>query len=144
MRPSRWYVGNPTNRSCRVQRSEAYLAEIFHRAGCVRQPNAARAKRDGQTYKKGYEVRLVAGSQEELAEIRKHLREAGFKLAKPYKRATRMVQPVYGKLNMERFRAMCADWKKRQKPARKSKTARRPAAKQSLQRTTDRRRGAKR
>ena len=118
-----------------MQRSEAYLAEAFHRAGYIRQPNAARAKSDGRSYKKGYEVRLVADSQEELAKIRKHLRKAGFKLAKPYKKGKGMVQPVYGKLHMERFRAISAEWKKRQKPARKSK---------GHKRTTNRLRGVKR
>jgi len=93
-----------------LSRDEMYLARAFHQRGYMREPSAVRRKRDGQKYKKGCEVRLVASSEEELAEIRRHLRKAGFNLARPYKKGTQIVQPVYGKRNMKRFRGIYTGW----------------------------------
>ncbi len=55
----------------------ARLADYFHRNGYVRRIDAVRRAEEGQLYKKGAEVRLVANSRAELAEIRRLLRQAG-------------------------------------------------------------------
>lgn len=57
----------------------------------------------GQKYKKGYEVRLVANSKEELEDMRQLLQQSGFKPGKPYKKHFQFVQPVYGKLAVDWF-----------------------------------------
>ena len=97
--------------------SEAYLAESYHHRGYMREPDVIRKKKDGQSYKKGHEVRFVACSDDELAEIRHYLREAGFDLARPYDKGKKIVQPVYGKENMERFKAIYMAWQEDQKTA---------------------------
>jgi hypothetical protein len=69
-----------------INRLKAY----FHRNGYVRRVDAVRRVKKGHLYKKGAEVRLVAQSEDELADIRDLLKSAGFKLARPFDRA----QPV--------------------------------------------------
>lgn len=79
------------------------LAAFFHRNGYVRRLDAVRRVQQGQLYKKGAEVRLVAQSQSELAEIRRLLKRAGFKLARPFAKARQWRQPVYGVAEVARF-----------------------------------------
>ncbi len=87
---------------------EEQLAAFIGRNGYFRLPNSARREREGhQVYKKGYEVRLVAGSKSELRQIRSLLRRAGFSVAKPYAKAQQWVQPVYGRQAVERFCQFC-------------------------------------
>ena len=63
---------------------------LFRRSGYVRCQNLHRVAQEGwETYKKGDEVRLVAGSLEELALIRRLLLEAGFKPASRLGRGVR-------------------------------------------------------
>ena len=108
--------------------SEAYLAESFYHRGYFREPNAMRKKKEGTSYRKGHEVRFVACSDEELAEIRQCLREVGFELARSFNKGTKRVQPVYGKKNMERFKAIYETWQEEQKRARQLFKTRRDAA----------------
>ena len=82
------------------------LAAFFHRNGYVRRMDAVRRVVDGQLYKKGAEVRLVAESAAELAEIRRLLKRAGFKLARPFAKARQWRQPVYGVAEVARFLAL--------------------------------------
>ena len=79
------------------------LAKFFHRNGYVRQLDAVRRVNDGKLYKKGAEVRLVASSAKELSEIRRLLRGAGFKVARPFAKAKQWRQPVYGVQQVARF-----------------------------------------
>ncbi len=79
------------------QQAEKLLLAFFQRNGCVRVPNEKRRKELGQKYKKGYEVRLVAKSKEELELMRQLLQQSGFKTCNPYKKHFQFVQPVYGK-----------------------------------------------
>lgn len=79
------------------------LIAIFRRNGCVRLVDEQRRKEWGQKYKKGYEVRLIANSKEELETIRQLLQQAGFKPGKPYKKRLQFVQPVYGKSAVDWF-----------------------------------------
>ncbi|RME48593.1 MAG: hypothetical protein D6791_02890 [Chloroflexi bacterium] len=87
-----------------IQEAEAFLRELFQRNGYVRVPNEKRRQEVGsQKYKKGYEVRLVANSEEELEEIRQALRQLGFRPARPFQKHRQIVQPVYGKQAVEWF-----------------------------------------
>ncbi len=84
--------------------AENRLAQFFKRNGYIRKPNQKRKKELEQNkYKKGYEVRLVASSEDELAEIRDLVIQVGFKPARPYKKNKQIVQPIYGKPAMEYF-----------------------------------------
>jgi hypothetical protein len=86
---------------------EQHLAWFFKRHGQVRFQDAERFKAEGwKKYKKGFEIRLTGLSEEDLAEVRNLLEQAGFKLARPF-RHTRYhyVQPIYGKVEVERFLA---------------------------------------
>lgn len=80
------------------------LAQFYDRAGYLRWPDGQRLDKDGpQVYKKGAELRLVADSKPELAEIRRLLKAAGFKLARPFSKGRQYRQPLYGAEQVIRF-----------------------------------------
>ncbi len=79
------------------------LVWYFHRNGYVRQLDEVRRILEGQSYKKGAELRLVANTPEELTEIRGLLQSAGFQLGKPFIKASSWRQPVYGVAAVTRF-----------------------------------------
>jgi hypothetical protein len=79
------------------------LADYFERNGYLRYPNPDRREKESRTYKKGYEVRLVAYSRQELTHIRRLLKAAGLPAGKPFAKVGRWVQPVYGREPVERF-----------------------------------------
>jgi hypothetical protein len=84
----------------------ARLREFFQRNGYVRRQNADRVEPGGREYKKGDEVRLVASSRVELAEIRRLLHGAGFKIGRPFAKAKQFRQPLYGRDQVVRFVAL--------------------------------------
>ncbi len=90
------------------------LAKLLERNGCLRLPNAARRVHEGPAYKKGYEVRFLAMSWEELDHIREMLAVCSLKPGQPYVKHSRIVQPVYGRQAVELF------LEKPARPARKS------------------------
>lgn len=73
------------------------LKEIFTRNAYIRVPNEALRKELGEKYKKGYEVRFVAKTENEIEALRRLLVEAGFSPAKPFRKAQQIILPVYGK-----------------------------------------------
>jgi hypothetical protein len=79
------------------------LAAYFRRNGYIRRVDRVRRAQEGQLYKKGPEVRLVAESAAELAEIRRLLKQAGFKRARPFTKSRQWRQPLYGKAEVARF-----------------------------------------
>jgi hypothetical protein len=79
------------------------LAAFFHRNGYVRRTKPIRKKVKGRQYKKGAEIRLVAESRSELAEIRRLLKRAGFRTARPFAKGRQWRQPVYGVADVARF-----------------------------------------
>lgn len=92
----------------RVPKSVAkQLAEFFHRNGYVRQVDIERrAEVTAQVYKKGDEVRLVANSLAELADMQQLLLTAGFKLGSPFSHGQQFRQPIYGRTEVARFLSM--------------------------------------
>ena len=105
--------GNKGNRSqIKPTKAEALLIERFLRGGCVRTPNPARrkavSKAKRRKYKKGYEIRFVTRTATELRRLQKLLAEAGLKFGKPYRKARQIIQPVYGRQSVERFRLLLA------------------------------------
>ncbi len=85
------------------------LAELFHRNGYIRARDPERRLKEGQLYKKGAEVRLVAESKAELAEIRRLLRQAGFKRARPFAKGRQWRQPLYGVAEVARFLSLIGE-----------------------------------
>lgn len=85
------------------------LAEFFRRNGYIRRASPVRRKKEKARYKKGDEVRLVADSRKELAEIRRLLRAAGFRRRSPFAKGRQWRQPVYGVAEVARFLAMIGE-----------------------------------
>ena len=85
---------------------EAMLRQFFRRGGYVRVVDRARRKEIGPLYKKGYEVRLVVKTRDELLEVRRLLRAVGFTPAATFRKHNRIVQPIYGKAAAEWFLAI--------------------------------------
>ncbi len=79
------------------------LVRFHNRNGYLRRPNLDRREAESSTYKMGYEVRLVAYSEAEQAELRRAIRRAGLKPGKPFAKVNCWVQPIYGRKSMERF-----------------------------------------
>ena len=100
----------------------ARLGELFRRNGYLRMPNPDRRAAESRAYKKGYEVRLVANSADELAAIRQLLKTAGFPVANAFQHDRQWRQPLYGRAEVARFLKLIG-WK----PDGKSK-ARAPSA----------------
>lgn len=73
------------------------LAKWFVRCGYVRRCDLERRGREGQSYKKGSEVRFLVESTDQLRAIRRLVRAAGFRPGKPFRKHRRLVQPVYGR-----------------------------------------------
>lgn len=89
------------------------LSAFFHRNGYVRRADPVRKKVKGRLYKKGAEIRLVAESTAELKEIRRLLKEAGFKRARPFAKDRQWRQPVYGVAEVARFLGLVGKPKRR-------------------------------
>lgn len=81
----------------------ARLAAWFRRNGYVRLQKTSRMVEPYGSYKKGDEVRLVAGSMAELGEMTVALRAAGFAAGKPFAKADQWRLPVYGRSEVVRF-----------------------------------------
>lgn len=81
----------------------AKLLAWFERTGYVRRCDLQRRAREGQTYKKGVEVRLVLASQDEVRTVRRLLRAVGLLPGGSYGKHRRFVQPVYGEAAVDWF-----------------------------------------
>ena len=90
--------------SASSQSASRSLAALFRRNGYFRLPHEDRRKEERTRYKKGWEVRLILRSQEELREARRLLKLAGLKRGRPFRKAKRWAQPVYGKQAVDLFR----------------------------------------
>lgn len=83
------------------------LADLFRRNGYVRPPAAKRRAGVGPgRFRRGFEVRLTAGSKSELRLIQHLLRQAGFQPGRPFVKGRQFRQPVYGRDALERFLAL--------------------------------------
>lgn len=82
---------------------EALLLWYYQRNGYKRIANEDRRLVLGKKYKKGWEVRLVADDETQLAQIRALLEIVSFKVRKPFQKHKQLVQPVYGKRAVEWF-----------------------------------------
>ena len=74
------------------------LAEYLRANSYARVPNEERQEEEGWTwYKKGYELRIVVKTQEDIKRVRRLLNEAGINPGKPFRKSQQWVQPVYGR-----------------------------------------------
>jgi len=79
------------------------LARWFDEHGWTQTPPDPKLRRDfKETYKRGYEIRLSARPNE-LRELRRLLIRAGFEPGKHFAKGRRLVVPLYGKEQVERF-----------------------------------------
>ncbi len=86
--------------------SQTQLAQFYARNGCLRAPNPERL--GDPSYRKGYEIRLIADDKIELRHIREALEQLDFALAKAFpKNEFQWVQPIYGRAQVERFYEVC-------------------------------------
>lgn len=75
----------------------AAVLRLGHLPGYVRQPNVERRLVDkDQSYKKGWEVRFTARTEEQIEQIRELIVAAGFVPARPFLKGQQFIQPVYG------------------------------------------------
>ena len=91
------------------------LAALFVHCGYVRRLSDDRRQGEGQSYKKGYEVRFVLASTTELPRVRHLLVAAGLRAGRPFRKHARLVQPVYGRAAYEWFVAQIAAMRVRQR-----------------------------
>ncbi|MDX9719673.1 MAG: hypothetical protein RBU37_02930 [Myxococcota bacterium] len=86
-----------------VEQAEQYLVERFRHNVQIRTLDEEARARLGSRYKKGYEVRLLAGDDDDLQLIRSLIQRVGLKVARPFKKRDRWVQPLYGKQAVDWF-----------------------------------------
>lgn len=72
--------------------------------GCIRQPSRKRQRRDGPTYKKGYEVRLAVETRSGALRLAAQLRAAGLGAGRPYAHHNGFIVPIYGREAVEWYK----------------------------------------
>lgn len=86
----------------------AELAVFFEDDGYVRGPIPERLLREGWRYHKGWEIRI---SLPDDPEVVRHVQElivrAGFSVAAPFVKHTRVIQPIYGQEPVRAVLAAC-------------------------------------
>lgn len=82
------------------------LADFIRANSYARVPDETRQEEGWGSYKKGYELRIVVKSQEDLKQVRKLLQDASIKPGKAYRKAQQWVQPVYGKAAVNQLTAL--------------------------------------
>ena len=73
------------------------LTQYLRANSYARVPDETRQEEGWSSYKKGYEMRIVVKSQDDLRKVRRLLQDASIKPGKAYRKAQQWVQPVYGK-----------------------------------------------
>jgi hypothetical protein len=75
----------------------ATLGEYIRANSYARVPNPERQDEGYDEYKKGYELRIVVRTQNDLKTVRRLLLDAGITPGKPFRKARQWVVPVYGR-----------------------------------------------
>ncbi len=73
------------------------LTDFLRANSYARVPDETRQEEGWTEYKKGYELRIVVKTQDDLKRVRKLLQDVSIKPGKAYRKAQQWVQPVYGK-----------------------------------------------
>jgi hypothetical protein len=82
------------------------LLKLINGKFYFRFPDKKRRRSEGQAYKHGYEVRLVAKDKIELKKLQSLLKNSGFNIGKPFTKGSQFVQPVYGKYQVEKLKTI--------------------------------------
>jgi len=80
-----------------------FIKKLAARGAYARFPNPIRRKKDGQAYKKGYEIRLPIRSGKDMREAKIALRKLGFSFGKPFKKHSHYILPIFGREQVGRF-----------------------------------------
>lgn len=75
----------------------ATIADYVRANSYARVPNTERQDEGWMAYKKGYELRIVVKTHDDLKQLRRLLLDAGIQPGKPFRKAKQWVVPVYGK-----------------------------------------------
>ncbi|MBI4675551.1 MAG: hypothetical protein HY741_28235 [Chloroflexi bacterium] len=75
----------------------ATIADYVRTNSYARVPSAERQDEGWTAYKKGYELRIVVKTQDDLKQLRRLLLDAGIQPGKAFRKAKQWVVPVYGK-----------------------------------------------
>ncbi len=94
---------NIAMRPSRQQSAFEFIKTLAERAAYIRRPNPQRREKDGQKYKKGYEIRLPVNSDRELRQARNALSELGFSVGRPFQKQSQYVLSIYGRDQVARF-----------------------------------------
>jgi len=73
------------------------LADYVRTNSYARMPNPERQDEGYDSYKKGYELRIVVKSNDDMRKLRRLLNEEGITPGKAFRKAQQWVVPVYGK-----------------------------------------------
>lgn len=87
------------------ERLGPHLIKLIERNAYIRQPDAERRKLEKTHYKKGWEVRLVLGSEDEVKVARRLIRQSGLKAGRPFAKHRQWVLPFYGRKTVELIKA---------------------------------------
>jgi hypothetical protein len=75
----------------------ATIADYVRSNSYARVPSTDRQDEGWVAYKKGYELRIVVKTQDDLKKLRRLLLDAGIQPGKAFRKAQQWVVPVYGK-----------------------------------------------
>ncbi|TAH53519.1 MAG: hypothetical protein EYC68_03205 [Chloroflexota bacterium] len=82
------------------------LADFLRANSYARVPDETRQEEGWGSYKKGYELRIVVKTQDDLKRVRKLLKDVHIKPGKAYRKAQQWVQPIYGKQAVHQLTAL--------------------------------------
>lgn len=82
------------------------LVDYLRANSYARVPDETRQEEGWGSYKKGYELRIVVKSQDDVKKLRKLLQDSHIKPGKAYRKAQQWVQPVYGKQAVNQLTAL--------------------------------------
>lgn len=95
-RRSRGSTSEPNTRRARSQVARRLLRKHIRENSYVRTPDLDQRRELKAKYKKGYELRIVVRSVDDVERVSAALIELGFKPGKPFEKARQFVVPVYG------------------------------------------------
>lgn len=84
------------------------LVQYLRDNSYARVPDETRQEEGWSAYKKGFEMRIVVKTHDDVRKLRRLLQDASIKPGKAYKKAKQWVQPVYGRAAVNSLVAMKA------------------------------------
>jgi hypothetical protein len=94
---------DPLGGSSGAGEAKEALRKIFQRNGYIRVPRDERRRELGARYKKGWEVRLILKSPEELDEAGRLLASVNLQPGRPFMKSRQYALPIYGRKAVDFF-----------------------------------------